>query len=248
MKTIRTVIVDDVELARERVRQYLSGEDDIEVVGEAGTGAEAVRLIARLAPDLVFLDVKLPDFDGFAIAAKLPVKPVIVYLTAHDDQALKAFEAGALDYLIKPFDRERFERALNRARMQIGLAQIGLKSAAPQAGCDYLKRLAIKDRDRTDVVATSEVDYIDVAGHYLCVHVGRQVHLIRGTLSELEDKLDPAEFARIHRSAIVRLDRVKSLVARRNGDSDLLLADGARLVMSRNYGEAVRKRLGVDGA
>ncbi len=248
MKTIRAVIVDDVELARERVRQYLVGEDDIEVVGEAGTGAEAVRLIARLAPDLVFLDVRLPDFDGFEIAAKLPVKPVIVYLTAHDDQALKAFEAGALDYLVKPFDRERFERALNRARTQIGLAQIGPKGGAAIAAAEYVKRLAIKDKDRTEVVATSDVDYIDVAGHYLCVHVGKQVHLIRGTLGELEEKLDPAEFARIHRSAIVRLDRVKSLVARRNGDGDLVLADGAKLLMSRNYGEAVRKRLGVSEA
>ncbi|MBV9990189.1 MAG: response regulator transcription factor [Alphaproteobacteria bacterium] len=239
MKTIRAVIVDDVELARERVRQYLAGEDDVEVVGEAGTGAEAVRLIARLMPDLAFLDVQLPDFDGFAVAARLPVAPVIVYLTAHDDQALKAFEAGALDYLIKPFDRERFGRALNRARMQIGL-----KGGAPVPAAEYVKRLAIKDKDRTDVVATSEVDYIDVAGHYLCVHVGPQVHLIRGSLGDLEEKLDPAEFARIHRSAIVRLDRVKSLVARRNGDSDLWLADGAKLLMSRNYGEAVRKRLG----
>lgn len=239
MKAIRAVIVDDVALARERVRHYLVGEDDIEMVGEAGTGAEAVRLIARLAPDLVFLDVRLPDFDGFEIAAKLPIKPVIVYLTAHDDQALKAFEAGALDYLIKPFDRERFERALNRAR-----TQIGLKGGASVAAAEYVRRLAIKDKDRTDVVATSDVDYIDVAGHYLCVHVGKQVHLIRGSLTELEEKLDPAEFARIHRSAIVRLDRVKSLVARRNGDSDLLLADGAKLLMSRNYGEAVRKRLG----
>lgn len=238
MRKIRAVIVDDVELARERVRHYLAGEDDIEIAGEAANGAEAVRLIARLAPDLVFLDVQLPDFDGFEIAARLPVKPVIVYLTAHDDKAIKAFEAGALDYLTKPFDRERFERALNRAR-----AQIGLKGGTPTG--EYLKRLAVRDKERTDVVATANIDYIDVAGHYLCVHVGKSVHLIRGTLSDLEDKLDPSEFARIHRSAIVRLDRVKSLVARRNGDCDVHLADGSKLLMSRNHGDAVKRRLGL---
>ncbi|HWA91514.1 MAG TPA: LytTR family DNA-binding domain-containing protein [Rhizomicrobium sp.] len=238
MRTIRTIVVDDVALARERVRHHLAGERDIEIVGEASNGVDAVRLIARLAPDLVFLDVQLPDLDGFEIAARLPVKPVIVYLTAHDDKAIQAFEAGALDYLTKPFDRERFERALNRAR-----AQIGLKSAVPRP--EPLRRLAIKDKERTELVATADIDYIDVAGHYLCVHVGKQVHLIRGTLSDLEEKLDPGAFARIHRSAIVRLDRVTSLVARRNGDSDVVLAGGAKLVMSRNYGEAVKKRLGL---
>lgn len=258
MTPIRAVIVDDVALARERVREYLAAEDDIEVVGEADSGADAVRLIARLQPDLVFLDVQLPDIDGFEIAAKLPVKPVIVYLTAHDDKALNAFEAGALDYLVKPFDRERFERALNRARAQFGRARAQFGRARAQFGharaqfgrmapgpVERLKRIAVKEGGRTDVVATADVDYIDVAGHYLCLHVGKQVHLIRGALSELEEKLDPDEFARIHRSAIVRLDRVKSLVARRNGDCDVLLSDGAKLVMSRNYGEAVRKRLGL---
>lgn len=238
---MRALIVDDVALARERVREYLKGENDIEIVGEAGTGADAVRQIARLMPDLVFLDVQLGDFDGFEVARRLEHKPVIVYLTAHDDKAVAAFEAGALDYLTKPFDRERFARALNRAR-----AQIALKSGAMAPRPEYLKRLAIKDKDRTAIVATIEIDYIDVAGHYLCVHVGKQVHLIRGALSELEDKLDPAEFARVHRSAIVRLDRVASLVARRNGDSDLLLKDGSKLLMSRNHADAVKARLGLE--
>lgn len=243
MRTIRALVVDDVELARERVREYLKDENDIEIVGEAATGIEAVRLIARLAPDLVFLDVQLPDIDGFEIAKRIPGghRPVIVYLTAHDDKAIAAFEAGALDYLTKPFDRRRFERALNRARLQMGL-----RSGKAVPSPEYLKRLAIRDGDRTDVVATCDVDYIDVAGHYLCVHVGKEVHLIRGALSDLEEKLDPSEFARVHRSAIVRLDRVKSLVARRNGDSDLLLAGGSKLAMSRSHAGAVRRRLGLE--
>lgn len=237
---IRAVIVDDVDLARERVRLYLADEADIAIVGEAGNGADALRLIAATAPDLLFLDVGLPDMDGFALARRIEMKtpPVIIYLTAHDDRALDAFEVSALDYLTKPFDRERFRQSLNRAR-----ALIALKSGAkPEA--DYLTRLAIKDKDRTDVVAVSDVDYIDVAGHYLCVHVGKRVHLIRASLSELEERLDPALFARVHRSAIVRLDRIRSLATRRNGDCDLVLADGSKLVMSRSYSDAVRARLG----
>jgi len=238
MKPIRALIVDDVPLARERVREYLKDESDIEIVGEAANGADALRLIASLAPDLVFLDVQLPDFDGLQIAKRLPEgkRPVIVYLTAHDDRAIQAFEVHALDYLLKPFDRERFARALNRARAQLR------GTAAP---ADYLRRLAVKEKDRTDVVDTASVDYIDVAGHYLCVHVGKSVHLIRGSLSDLEARLDPARFARVHRSAIVQLDRVKALAPRRNGDCDLLLKDGGKLLMSRTYADNLRARLGL---
>lgn len=241
MSVIRAAIVDDVDLARERVRLYLADEADVEIVGEAGNGADALRLIANTAPDLLFLDVGLPDMDGFEIARRLEpgTQPVIIYLTAHDDRALDAFEVSALDYLTKPFDRERFRQSLNRARVLLRLRS----GARPDA--DYLTRLAIKEKDRTDVVAVADIDYIDVAGHYLCVHVGKQVHLIRGALSELEERLDPALFARVHRSAIVRLDRVKSLSARRNGDCDVTLADGSKLVMSRSYSDAVRARLGL---
>ncbi|HEY2070964.1 MAG TPA: LytTR family DNA-binding domain-containing protein [Rhizomicrobium sp.] len=237
---IRAVIVDDVALARERVRQYLADESDIAIAGEAANGADAVRLIASLAPDLAFLDIQLPDFDGFEIVKRLPegTRPVVIYLTAHDDKAIKAFEVQALDYLLKPFDRERFQRALNRARAQLGTA----RTAEP---VDYLKRLAIKEKDRTDVIDTADVDYIDIAGHYLCAHVGKQVHLIRGTLSDLEARLDPARFARIHRSAIVALDRVKSLSPRRNGDCDLHLKDGGKLLLSRTYRDSLRAKLGL---
>lgn len=240
MKTIRAVIVDDVALARERVREYLKEESDISVEGEAANGADALRLIASLAPDLVFLDVQLPDFDGLEIAKRLPEgkRPAIIYLTAHDDRAIQAFEVHALDYLLKPFDRERFTRALNRARAQLR----GAREAKP---AEYLRRLAVKEKDRTDVVETASVDYIDVAGHYLCVHVGKAVHLIRGSLSDLEARLDPSHFARVHRSAIVQLDRVKSLAPRRNGDCDLLLKDGGKLLMSRTYADNLRARLGL---
>lgn len=146
----------------------------------------------------------------------------------------------ALDYLVKPFDRTRFARALERAR-----EQLRLKAGEAQTDMPFLKTLAIRERGRTDVVDTADVDYIDVAGHYLCVHVGRTVHLIRGGLGELEARLDPAHFMRIHRSAIVRLDRIKTLSARRNGDHDVTLNGGTSLVLSRTYSEAVRTRLGI---
>lgn len=239
MSAIRALIVDDVALARERVRLYLADEPDIAIMGEAATGAEAVRLIASLKPDLVFLDVQLPDFDGFEIVRRLPerAQPVVIYLTAHDDQAIKAFEVHALDYLLKPFSRERFRRALNRARQQLG--------TRAEPADDYLKRLAIKEKDRTDVIETGGIDYIDVAGHYLCVHVGKAVHLIRGSLGDLEARLDPARFARVHRSAIVQIDRVKSLSPRRNGDCDIALKDGGKLLLSRTYRDTLRAKLGL---
>jgi two-component system LytT family response regulator len=243
MSPIRTLIVDDVPLARERLRRYLAEEPDIEIVGEAANGAEALRLIASLAPQLAFLDMGLPDFDGLEIARRLPpgADPVVIYLTAHDDRALGAFEAGALDYLTKPFKPERFQRALNRAR-----DQIRLRAGEAAAKTPYLERLAVRDGGRTEIVAVADIDYIDVAGHYLCVHVGKTVHLVRDALSDLEARLDPAEFARIHRSAIVRLSRVRSLEARRNGDADVILVDGSKLLLSRTHAEGLRRKLRLD--
>lgn len=240
MTPVRVLIVDDVELARERVRLYLRGETDMQIVGEATNGAEAVDEISCLAPDLVFLDVQLPDFDGFETVRRLPprLRPVIIYISAHDEKAIEAFEVHALDYLLKPFGRERFQRALNRARAQLGLA------GAPRLP-GHLERLAVKERGRTEIVPVGDIDYVDVAGHYLCVHTGRRVHLLRGTLNELEPQLDPAQFARIHRSALVRLERIRSLAPRRNGDCDVLLADGTKLPLSRTYLESVRRRLGL---
>jgi len=239
---IRTLIVDDVALARERVRRYLDDERDIDVVGEAANGSDAVRLIEELSPQLIFLDVELPDFDGFEIVNRTSpsLRPVAIYLTAHADRAIEAFDVRALDFLVKPFDRARFARALERAR-----EQLRLKAGGAQADAPFLKTIAIRERGRTDVVDAADVDYIDVAGHYLCVHVGRTVHLIRESLGELESRLDPAHFMRIHRSAIVRLDRIRTLSARRNGDHDVILADGTALVLSRTYSEAVRVRLGM---
>lgn len=236
MTQIRTVIVDDVDLAREHLRRMLADEKDLEIVGEAADGRSALRAIQTLAPDLVFLDVRLPDIDGFEIARRMHLgeRPVVIYVSAYDDKVVEAFDVNATDYVLKPFDRERFRRALDRARRKI---------APEPVRRDYLQRLMIKDRARTEIVATRDIDYIDVAGHYLCIHVGRTVHLQRGALTDLERQLDPAEFCRIHRSNIVHLDRVQALTARRNGDYDVQLKTGAKLLMSRTFGEAARQRL-----
>jgi len=245
MSPIRALIVDDAPLARARLRRYLLQEPDIEIVGEAASGGEALRLIATLAPHLAFLDVQLPDFDGMEIVRRMTPRfnPVVIYLTARGDKAVEAFDAGALDYLTKPFTPDRFQRALNRAR-----DQIRLRAGGPPAGKRaYLTRLAIKDGARTEVVSVDDIDYVDVAGHYLCIHVGRTVHLCRGALSDFEARLDPADFVRTHRSALVRLRRIRSLVARRNGDSDVFLEDGSKLLLSRTHAEEVRRRLDIAG-
>jgi two-component system, LytTR family, response regulator len=241
MTRIRAAIVDDVELARERVRIYLRDEDDIDIVCEAPNAAEALKLIARERPDLVFLDVALPDLDGFEVARRIEAtqRPIIIYLTAHDEMAIHAFEVNALDYLLKPFDRERFTQALNRARAQIAL-RAGHEPKPPTA---FQQRLAIKDGERTTLVAVADIDYIDVAGHYLCIHVGKEVHLLRGSLADLMQRLDARIFVRIHRSAVVRVGRIKTIVARRNGDADLVLKDGRKLLLSRTFRDDLRAKL-----
>jgi two-component system, LytTR family, response regulator len=240
-RRMRAVIVDDMLPARERVARYLVREPDIEIAGEAENGEEAVRLITRVGPDIAFLDVGLPDFDGFEVVRRLPAGsvPIVIYLTAHGDKALEAFDVSAEDYLTKPFSRERFERALNRARQQFRLRN----AAGIQAPSKFLKRLAVKEKGRVDVVDVEDIDYVDVGGHYLCIHVGKTVHLMRGRLSQLEAQLDPTQFARVHRSAIVRLDRVKSLSRRHNGDCDLILADGSKVVLSRTFHERLVDQL-----
>jgi len=244
VNTIRAAVVDDAALARERLRLYLRHESDIDIVGEAASGEEALSLIVRLQPDLVFLDIELPDLTGLEIVRRLPPSytPSIVYVTAHDDRAVEAFDVSALDYLLKPFDRDRFAKSLDRARQHISLKAVGAESRTSHER--YSETLAIKDRGAIELVRVDDIDYIDVAGHYVCVHAARKVHLIRGALQDVERQLNPALFARIHRSTVVQIDRVRSLRARRSGDFDLVLLDNTKLVMSRTYGESVRTLLG----
>jgi len=244
---IRTIIVDDVELARERVKILLGGDEEIEIIGEAANGREAVELIRKLAPDLVFLDIQMPKTDGFEVIATIGVEnmPAVVFVTAYDEFALKAFDAGAVDYLLKPFDEERLKTAVARAkreiRREIPAGEIEEKfrrllseiRAAPK----YLKRLPVKQKDGTTLVLTDDIDWIAAAGHYLELHTEHKTYLIREKISEIETKLDPENFVRIHRSIILNIDRIKSLHPLFNGDHLVILKDGTELNLSRTYHE-----------
>ncbi len=242
---IRTLIVDDEPLARERVRRFLRDEPDIEVIGECGNGSDTVKTILSKKPDLVFLDIQMPGKTGFEVIEALgeAVAPTIVFVTAYDQYALQAFDVHALDYLLKPFNRERFLRALNRARSDIenraGHIDKRLKSliADLKAEKKYLERLIIKSTGRVFFIKTDEIDWIEAAGNYLKLHLGREGHLIRETMNSIEANLDPDKFLRIHRSTIVRIDSIKELQPMFSGDYAVVLRSGKELTLSRNYRE-----------
>lgn len=250
---IRTLIVDDMPPARRRLRRHLEQVQDFEIVGECGDGASAIETIRSLRPDLVFLDVQMPEIDGFGVIAALEPaqRPAILFVTAHDEHALRAFEVHALDYLLKPFDAERFESALQRARDLLRGRSGGgidprldalLAQLRPQER--WLRRVAVKTRGRTRVVSVDDIDWIGAEGNYLCLHVGDEQHLIRETMNAFEQQLDPQCFVRIHRSTIVNLDRVRELTPLFNADQCVLLKDGTELTLSRSYHDRVKALLG----
>jgi two-component system LytT family response regulator len=237
---IRTLIVDDEPLARSNLAVLLRLDPEIEIVRECGSGAEAVAEIRKAKPDLVFLDVQMPECDGFDVLELLgqDLPPAVVFVTAYDQYALRAFEAGALDYLLKPFDNARFDRALDRAKQRI------TRDKDPPRKLD---RLAIKSIGQVLFVKVSEIDWIEAADYYACLHVGPRTHLLRRRMSELEQELDPVVFSRIHRSTIVNLDRVRGLKLREDGEYEVLLEDGNRLRMSQRYRKQLQSRMGVRG-
>jgi two-component system LytT family response regulator len=250
---LRTLIVDDEPLARERIRDLLAREPDIEIAGEAATGLEAVALIESLRPDLLFLDVQMPELDGFAVLEVIDSKamPAVIFVTAYDQHTLRAFEVHALDYLLKPFDRERFEKALQRARDQIRLARDGNLSqrlqtllAELRAEKKYLERLVIKSRGRVFFLKVEEVDWMEAAGNYVRLHVERESHLLRETIKSMEQKLSPEKFLRINRSTIVNIDRIKELQPWFHGEYAVILKDDTRLTSSRNYRDKLDQLLG----
>jgi len=241
---IKTLIVDDEPLARERIRRMLQDEKDIAIVGECVGGLEAVEAIERLTPDLVFLDIQMPQMNGFEVlqSIELPNVPVIIFVTAFDQYALKAFEFHALDYLLKPFSKDRLRAALNRAREQIEISQPNTVDERLTALLNdlksenkYLERLLLKSSGRIYFVKTDEVDWIESAGNYAKLHVGRETHLLRETMSGLEESLNPENFLRIHRSCIVNIDRVKELHPLFSGDYMVIMHDKRELTLSRNY-------------
>jgi two-component system LytT family response regulator len=253
MSKVRTLIVDDEPLAREGVRSLLESEPDIEIIGECGDGRSAVLAIEKQRPDLVFLDVQMPELDGFGVLETLELEslPVVIFVTAYDQYALKAFEVHALDYLLKPFDRERFNKALSRAKEQIFLRKTGRHDQQLLALLQdlknekkFLERLVIKNAGRIFFVKADEISWIEASGNYARLHVGAESHLLRETMNELETKLNPEKFLRIHRSHIVNMEHIKELQPWFQGEYVVILRDGTRLTLSRSYREKLNELLG----
>ena len=257
---LRVLIVDDEPLARRRLEDLLAKEEDVEIAGTAADGVEAVEMIRRLAPDLVFLDVQMPGMSGLQVVDAIGADrmPATIFTTAFDKYALKAFDVAAVDYLVKPFDDDRFRQAFRRARRTIELREVGkmtkrlaalLKDESAAATVapskKYLERISVESRGQVRVVPVAKVDYITASGPYAELHVGDRTFAIRERMQTLEERLDPAVFIRVHRSAIVRLDRIDALLRSSGGDYAVRLKDGTELPVSRARREELEQRLGV---
>jgi two-component system LytT family response regulator len=256
-KPLRVLIVDDEPLARQRIEDLLAKEDAIEVAGVATNGREAVDAIRNLHPDLVFLDVQMPGLTGLEVvdAVGPDEMPATIFTTAFDQFALEAFDRAAVDYLVKPFDDERFAQALRRARRSVELEEVGrmtkrllslMQSAPPprQQKNEFLERISVESRGQLRVVPVAKIDYITASGPYAELHVGDKTFAIRERMQTLEERLDPAVFFRIHRSAIVRLDRIDTLLRAAGGDYAVRLKDGTELSLSRSRREELEQKMG----
>ncbi len=260
---LRVLIVDDEPLARQRLEDLLAREPDVQVVGSAANGEAAIEEIHDLDPDLVFLDVQMPGKTGLDVLREIGPEdmPATIFVTAFDQYALTAFDVAAIDYLVKPFDDERFEQALRRAARTIELKEVGrltdqlrtlLEGGAPSRGRParaadrgYIERIAVEMRGQVRVVPVAEIDYIAARGPYAELHVGRESYVIRERMQQLEERLDPAVFVRIHRSTIVRLELVETLLRGAGGDYEVKLKGGTRLDVSRSRVEELERRIGV---
>ena len=254
---IKTLIVDDEPLARRNLRLLLEKDPQIEILDECRDGREAVKAINALSPDLIFLDIQMPEMDGFDVLARVGPERIqaIIFVTAFDQYALKAFDVHALDYLLKPFDDERFAHALQRAKSQIETREIDRLSkrllnlleeregAGSKPPPHYLTRLTIKIAGRVVLLKIDDIDFIEADGNYAKLHVGSKAHLLREKMHDLEVQLDPAKFVRIHRSVIVNLDRIKEMHPHFNGDYIVVLEDGRKLRLSRTRRENLEARL-----
>ncbi len=245
---MRTLIVDDETPARERLKRFLADLEGVEVIGEAEDGVQAVEMIEAQSPDLVLLDIQMPGLDGFGVVEALEDPPAIIFVTAYDQYAIRAFEVHALDYLLKPFSRERLAKAIHRARKALAEGQDLSAQLRPlledlAAEGQYLTRLAVRDRDCIRVLDADRVDWIGIEGEQVMVHVGEQAYPIRRTLAELEVRLDPKRFFRAHRSAIVNLDRVQEIIPWFKGSHILKLTTNAEVDLSRARARALRKIL-----
>jgi two-component system LytT family response regulator len=247
------MVVDDEPVARERMVGLLSQEKDIELVGECADGQQAINAIQQQHPDLVFLDVQMPVCDGFRVIEQVGADrmPPVVFVTAYDEYALKAFEVHAIDYLLKPFGRDRFQQTLQHAREHLERRRAGdlgkrllalVQDLKPEP--QKLDRLVVKSGGRVFFLRTDEIDWIEAAGNYVRLHLSEDAHLFRETMNNMEARLDGRRFVRIHRSRIVNTDRIKELQPWFNGEYVVVLQNGTRLTLSRGYREKLQERLG----
>jgi two-component system LytT family response regulator len=266
-KPLRVLVVDDEPPGRRRIEALLAKEPNVETVGSVGDGASAVEAIRRLRPDLVFLDVQMPKMTGLEVVKTLGADmPPTIFVTAYDKHAVAAFDVAAIDYLVKPFDDERFEQAFRRARhhhsleetrrlnerllevLTAGAESPNVTTAAPAATeSRYLERIAVESKGQVRFIPIADVDAIVASGAYAELVVGDRRHLIRETMQELEKRLDPARFLRIHRSAIVAVDQVDTLLRGAGGDYEVKLKSGARLSVARSRRAELEKRMGMKG-
>jgi two-component system, LytTR family, response regulator len=233
---VKVVIVDDEPLARQVVRILLENDRELHVAGEC-SGVEAAEVIERERPDIVFLDIQMPEVDGFDVLERVGADtvPAIVFVTAYDEYALRAFEFHALDYLLKPFDDRRFFAAVSRAKEQV--------RAKTPSSCSFTRRFLVRTREKVLFIKADDLEWVEAADYYVSLHAGGKSYLLRQTMAEIERQLDPAKFVRVHRSAIVNLDRVKEMHPLFRGDCALVLADGTQLRLSRARREEFERRL-----
>ena len=248
---IRTLVVDDEPIARSRMVSLLREHGDIEIVAECANGLQAKEAVDSASPDLLFLDIQMPEMNGMALARAIQATgAAVIFVTAYDDYAVEAFEVHALDYLLKPFSAERLSSALGLAREYVA-RQRAVRGPnapstreAPPAGSNNRHRLMLKSGGRIHFVKTAEIDWCEAAGNYVRVHAGPQRYLVRDTMSHFESELDPNQFIRIHRSTIVNADRIQEMQSSFNGEYVVILRGGMRLTLSRGYRDAIQPRLG----
>lgn len=251
MNTVRTIVVDDEPLARARLVDLLADEDRVEVIAECKDAQEAVAAIQRLLPDLAFLDVQMPGADAFRVLETLDPQtlPLVIFVTAFERHAVRAFDVRAVDYLLKPFDRDRFREALSKAKQQMEMKERGELAArviemADQARSEASDRVIVKSKGRLIVWHLDQIDFVEAVGNYVRIYVGRESHLLRETMTSLEGRLDARRFMRIHRSRIVNLDRIRELEPTESGDYIVTLTTGVQLTLSRKYKAKLHDRFG----